>query len=322
MGRALADLSESVRLAPNDLAIQRQVHELRAGLYFHNGDYDRALTDYTVLIGLDANSAAPYEYRGFVYATKGDHVRAIVDYTEAVRLEPSAARVYNQRAWSYLRAGRAAEALPDADRALALDANNATFYSTRGLIHRALGKTDESISDLRKALSLDPANDSIQQELALAASPTRRADGKGTDPAKLALNLQAELKRVGCDPGAVDGQWGKRAQSALQKFASHTKSTLSVTDPTAAALEAVSAQRARVCPLQCDDDETEVKGKCVAKPSKANKVRSAEPSARRQQASPRRSRPESSERPSAGPPAGGSISIGIGRGGVGLGVGF
>jgi tetratricopeptide (TPR) repeat protein len=486
--RAVADLSEGLRLDPDNAAAQRYVYQTRAGLYFHSADYDRALADYTALIRLEPNSATAYHYRGIVHATKGDHEPAIADFTQAIRLEPKAVHAYNQRAWSYLQAGKPGEALADADqavalgpndaesystrvvvyralgktsevvadlrtalsldpsndgikeelrsaeqgpsstdtqeagkaaarffnqrawshmqagngaaalsaadRALALDPNNAASYSTRALVFRTLGKASESIADLRKALALDPSNKGIKEELekaeqtvrvavakqpdadvakaerrekelleqvqkaqeaaraaeqerqaalkaaedarraasaaekqladlkaqertkateavpspqgpttapnpvkaaepagstakepaaappdvktasvAATPEPTRpsEVEQKGPDPAKLARDLQGELKRVGCDPGPLDGKWGKRARSALQKFASQTKLTVSLDEPTTAALEAVATKKGRVCPLDCDDDEVEVNGKCVDKPAKGKR---------------------------------------------------
>jgi tetratricopeptide (TPR) repeat protein len=403
MDRAILDLSMGLHLDPDNRAAESYVYQMRGGLYFHRGDHDLALADYTALIRLQPNSATVYHYRGVVYAAKGAHEQAIADFTEAIRLEPTVARVHNQRAWSYLQTGKMAEALADANRAVALDPSDGASYSTRIVLNRALGKDSEVISDLRKALSLDPSNEGIREELQKAeqaqpaareavarepvgnskkdtaqseerekqlleqvrkaqdaakaaeqerqaalkaaeearraaqeaqqrlaelkaqeaikatASPastqdppraagaptpqaksteaepskakeaatpsedlTRMAsvhkpeaakskelDPRGADPAKLARDLQKELKRVGCDPGALDGKWGKKAQSALQKFASHTSLTLPFAEPTTAALDAVIAKKDRACPLECDDDEIEVKGKCVAKSSKA-----------------------------------------------------
>jgi uncharacterized caspase-like protein len=161
------------------------------------------------------------------------------------------------------------------------------------------------------------------------AAKSTEPDPAGPDPAKLARDLQSELKRVGCDPGAVDGIWGKKAQSALQKFAKHAKAkaALSHGEPTTAALEALVAQKGRVCPLECDDGEVAVKGRCVAKTRSA--TRSAQP--REEQASKRtRSREDSSSDRSSDPSTrssgsiGGGIIIGGGRRGrgIGLGVGF
>ena len=141
-----------------------------------------------------------------------------------------------------------------------------------------------------------------------------------TDPQVLARALQTELKRVGCDPGKIDGKWGGKAKEALANFARRAKLAMPAEEPTAVALEAVTTRKERVCPLECDRGETEVNGKCVAKASKAKKPRTAEP-ARRQQPSSGRSR-ASEEGSSGSAPVGGSISIGIGRRGGGIGIGF
>jgi tetratricopeptide (TPR) repeat protein len=61
---ALADLSEGSRLAPSNPGVQKYVLETRAGLFLRNGAYDRAVADYTALLGLEPNSAPGYAYRG------------------------------------------------------------------------------------------------------------------------------------------------------------------------------------------------------------------------------------------------------------------
>jgi tetratricopeptide (TPR) repeat protein len=257
-----------------------------------------------------------------------------------VALEPGDAAVYSGRAALYRALGKSNEAVADLRKAVSLEPSSNVIREELRLAEQQLASNDavaksaagkeveQAKTELRKAQEAAKA-----AELRLAALEGKGhapAMAKGTEtdlteqePEKLARSLQSELKRVGCDPGAVDGKWGKRAQSALQKFALQTKSNLASGEPTPAALEAVSAHKARVCPLQCDDDEMEVKGKCVAKPSKAKTVRSAEPRERRQQAAPRRARSEesASERSAPAPGVGGSISIGIGRG-VGVGIGF
>lgn len=81
----------------------------------------------------------------------------------------------------------------------------------------------------------------------------------------LARLLQTELKRVGCDPGAIDGQWGGKGEGALERFARHAKLALKTDAPTAAALEAVKGQPGRICPLECGPNAVERNGACVAK---------------------------------------------------------
>jgi tetratricopeptide (TPR) repeat protein len=87
--RALADLSEGSRLAPNNSGVQKYVLETRAGLYFRSGAYDRAIADYTALLGLEPNSAPAYAYRGIVYKALGRTSEAVADLRKAALLDPS-----------------------------------------------------------------------------------------------------------------------------------------------------------------------------------------------------------------------------------------
>jgi Caspase domain len=106
-----------------------------------------------------------------------------------------------------------------------------------------------------------------------AASPSAGASAPpavSKDPRALARALQAELKRVGCDPGPIDGNWGKKAEDALAEFARQSKTTLA-RDASQEALKAVAAQPTRVCRLVCGADEMERDGRCVAKATPARR---------------------------------------------------
>ena len=62
--------------------------------------------------------------------------------------------------------------------------------------------------------------------------------------------LQRELKRVGCDPGVVDGKWSDKTEIALKSFAARTNLAIHVDRPSPDALTAVQQQRVRVCTTQ------------------------------------------------------------------------
>jgi hypothetical protein len=81
----------------------------------------------------------------------------------------------------------------------------------------------------------------------------------------LARALQTELKRVGCEPGSLDGNWGAKSRQALAKFARLSKLSVPTGEPSEAALEGVAGQAGRICPLECDEGERELNGTCVAK---------------------------------------------------------
>jgi Caspase domain len=73
------------------------------------------------------------------------------------------------------------------------------------------------------------------------------AADKAAEQAKLARALQAELKRVGCDPGNVDGVWGDKAKDALAEFTRVAKVTLPSDEPSPEVLQIVLRQKGRIC---------------------------------------------------------------------------
>jgi hypothetical protein len=121
------------------------------------------------------------------------------------------------------------------------------------------------------------------------------------DRTDLARSIQYQLRRVGCDPGTIDGQWGRKARSAMEAFNRHAKVRLQVDEPSAEARDAIADRKSRICPLDCDDDEVEKDGKCVPdtlartkKPSAAKRDTSSSRETTRE-AAPRKPQP----RPSA-----------------------
>jgi hypothetical protein len=103
-------------------------------------------------------------------------------------------------------------------------------------------------------------------------------------------NLQTELRRVGCDPGAVDGIWSPQSRDAVSLFNRHAGMDLDIEAATVSALDAVKSQRGRICPLVCGAGRQEQGGRCVAIPAakpqintpqlKKEAVRPPEPSPR------------------------------------------
>jgi len=64
-----------------------------------------------------------------------------------------------------------------------------------------------------------------------------------------AIDLQTELKRVGCFEGEIDGKWGSLSRTALDAFAVQSQTLLTSNEPTLEALEALKAHKDRVCPV-------------------------------------------------------------------------
>ena len=109
------------------------------------------------------------------------------------------------------------------------------------------------------------AEEKKQQIAALPAS----SEKSETPPTDLPRALQAELRRVGCNTGAVDGTWSTASQKALDLFNKHSGMKLDVKAASADALDAVKGKAVRICPLICEtgyraDGERCVKITCRA----------------------------------------------------------
>ena len=83
------------------------------------------------------------------------------------------------------------------------------------------------------------------------------------DSAALTLSLQIELKRVGCDPGEVDGRWKAKTQTALNQFLAATKRSGFI--PASEVLLALKAHNGPACVPMCGPGEKQSSGKCVPK---------------------------------------------------------
>ena len=92
----------------------------RAQIYFRNGDYDRAIEDFSAFIDKYPNSYEGFNERGLSYAKKGEYDRAIADYTEAIRLwlNPKDVGPYINRGSAYEKKGELDKALADFREAL------------------------------------------------------------------------------------------------------------------------------------------------------------------------------------------------------------
>ena len=75
--------------------------------------------------------------------------------------------------------------------------------------------------------------------------------------------LQAELRRVGCNTGAVDGNWNAASQRALDLFNKHAGMKLEVKAASADALDAVKGKSGRICPLICEFGYKADSDRCV-----------------------------------------------------------
>jgi hypothetical protein len=82
-------------------------------------------------------------------------------------------------------------------------------------------------------------------EIAVPAPPP--PPPPGLKPEEVIVAVQTELKRVGCDPGAIDGDWGGRSREALAAFGHFAKVDVGKLAPTPEILETIKGKAEIVC---------------------------------------------------------------------------
>src|SRR5262249_7102622 len=94
--------------------------------------------------------------RGLVWHRAGHPGRAITDYTVAIGLAPRSAIGYCHRARAWRDRSDLARALGDFGEALRLDPQHADAYFARGKLLNAMGDRRRALADLNAALELEP----------------------------------------------------------------------------------------------------------------------------------------------------------------------
>lgn len=106
-----------------------------------------------------------------------------------------------------------------------------------------------------KLAALTPSQASPQ-----SVQPARQPALETADIARL---LQAHLKRVGCNPGATDGNWDDGSRKALELFNKNAQMKFDVKVASLDALEAVRTKTDRVCPLSCEKGQRAEGDRCI-----------------------------------------------------------
>jgi len=111
---------------------QADDHRSKGISYFNNGDYDRAISEFTDAIRIEPNNALNYTWRSNSYNSKGDYDRCIADCNQAIRINPNYSSAYNNRGFAYYGKGDYDRAIEDCSQAIRLDPNNMSAYNNRG----------------------------------------------------------------------------------------------------------------------------------------------------------------------------------------------
>ena len=90
-----------------------------------------------------------------------------------------------------------------------------------------------------------------EEKIASTEMPAPRSE-RPASPADVPKLLQSELKRVGCNPGEIDGEWNEPSRRALGLFNKSAGTKFDIRLASIDALDAVRSRTERVCPLDCE----------------------------------------------------------------------
>jgi tetratricopeptide (TPR) repeat protein len=152
--RAIADYSRIIELEPRNADWYRQ----RSAAYVLAGDLSRALADCEKRIEISPNDPNAFLARAEILDRLGQHDRAIEDATRAIALErgPTRAYMYHRRAAFHRHKRDFARAIADSNTALALVPRDHEFLNDRGLAHKESGDLDRALADYNAALAIEP----------------------------------------------------------------------------------------------------------------------------------------------------------------------
>lgn len=111
---------------------------------------ENAINDFSTAINLNTNIIA-YKNRGDEYYRQGDFLRAISDYTTAIEIEPENEVLYYSRAEANLGLGEFLAAVVDYTYIISLDQTDATAYYNRGICYANLNMKSNACEDFNRA---------------------------------------------------------------------------------------------------------------------------------------------------------------------------
>lgn len=147
---ALADLNEAGSLAPSN----GDIFYRRGYVYALMGNHDKAIDDFTTMIGLRPGDTLGYEQRGKQYAAKQDYKKALADADAAIKLEPADASAYALRAGIEATTHQYDKAIADYGKAFALDRSALEYAYAQATLYKYQGRYDEELA-LCKKLAAD-----------------------------------------------------------------------------------------------------------------------------------------------------------------------
>lgn len=181
---AILELTTALELGVDDYSpLKTLAYRLRANAFYYQGDYERAVEDYTAefaliqdleaSLGIDLSGAKNvveiFNLRARAHFAVEDYAQSISDLTEAIDIAPTRASLYSNRGFVYYQVGEFEKAIFDYSTAIDLEPDAADSYRSRGTVYVAMGNVDKAIADYETFVTMtdDPdAKEEVEDILA------------------------------------------------------------------------------------------------------------------------------------------------------------
>jgi tetratricopeptide (TPR) repeat protein len=167
--------SASVESPPADgIAPARAAYD-RGWASLQRGDFQDAIRQFDLAIGLDPTDSYAFIARGNACAELKQFEQAFADYERALALDPRSVPAHYNRGRTLQDVGDTVRAIADFDAAIRLRPGYVLALHSRGIALQTLGDSGRAIADFRQALSL-ATDDATRRQLesrlaALSAEP-------------------------------------------------------------------------------------------------------------------------------------------------------
>ncbi len=110
-----------------------------------------------------------------------------------------------------------------------------------------------------------------------ATQPTKLAPNDPEARYKLVLDIQQQLKRVGCYWGRMDGSWGMSTKDAMKEFTDRVNAALPLDEPDYVQLTLIQSHAEKTCGACPVGQSLSATGRCVGQPITAQAKRANAP---------------------------------------------
>jgi len=146
--KAIADYSRALKIDP----LRAEVYASRGHMYTELKEYDKAIADLDYSLKLKPELSGAYLNRGNLYRVKGDYNKAISDYSEALKLKPDYIEVLYNRAIVYDILKDYSKSMSDYTMAIEYKPDYIEALYNRAIVYDILKDYDKALSDFTQAI--------------------------------------------------------------------------------------------------------------------------------------------------------------------------